>query len=100
MIQVREVQILINNNLNLHSFDGLHLLATILQYSNDDFNFEPLLSDTDKLLFETEDVFLWLKRESVSAFDDIHLFLAGFFAACTKRNFCDFVSNLNTFMIQ
>lgn len=72
----------------------------ILNLSNDDFNFKPLLQATEKLLFETEGVSKWFRQQQVQIFDDIHLFLAGFFITCTKHNFSDFVSNLSMLMIQ
>ena len=71
----------------------------ILKLSNDEFNFEPLLRASDRLLFETEGVSKWFRQQQVQIFDDVHLFLAGFFVTCTKHNFSTFVSNLNTLMI-
>ena len=50
-IQKREFAILMNNDFNLHSQNGLDVLTMILKLSNPDFEFGPLISAIEELIF-------------------------------------------------
>ena len=100
LIQEREFQILVSNDLKLHSFNGLDTLHMILKHSNEDFNFRPLLFKTEELLFCNKSVNEWVLHQLVSRFDNIYLIFAAFIIVCCQNEFKDFVSELNLLLIK
>ena len=64
-IQEREYQIILHNDLNLHSINGLDLLKMILQFSNNDFDFQPLVKSTYEVLFENNQLNDWFVEQFV-----------------------------------
>lgn len=99
-IQIREVKILLHNNLNLHSYNSLDIVRMILKFSNSDFDFEPLMTATEHLLFKNSQLRDWVFKHHVQNFDDIHLTLAALFYVCHEKGFDEFANNLNIFMTQ
>lgn len=55
-IQDREFQIIRNNDFNLIHCNGLDSLFMILELVNEDFDFLPLISATQDLIFENQHV--------------------------------------------
>ena len=72
----------------------------VLRLSNDDYNFEPLLYHTEKLIFENEQVSNWLLKELVAHFDDVHIVMAAYFQVCNNFKFSDYLHTLKEHMHQ
>ena len=64
-IQMREIKILLHNNLNLESYNSLDIVRMILKFSNSDFDFEPLMTATEHLLFRNEHLYEWVLKHHV-----------------------------------
>ena len=97
-IQNREFQILLHNNLNLHSYNGLDTLRMILKYSNEDFDFGPLMSETEQLLFCDKQLNDFNVHQFTTRFDEIHIVMSAFLIVCYKNELSDYVNDLNEFL--
>ena len=51
---------MVNNDFNLFSYTGLDIVAMILRYSNEDFDFGPILEKTESHLFKDKDMKDWV----------------------------------------
>ena len=70
----------------------------ILKYSNEDFDFGPLLSETEQLLFCNKELNEFVVQQFTARFDEIHIVMAAFFIVCYKNELSDFVGDLSEFL--
>ena len=94
-IQKREFTIMMHNDCNLTSYNGLETVHMILKHADSDFDFKPLLSKTENYLFADKKISDYVLQEIVSRFDEVEIVLAGLFAVLQQHNFQDFMSDLN-----
>lgn len=70
----------------------------IVTYSNNDFDFQPLMIATNKFLFKHDHLKDWFVEQFVQNFDEVHTVLAAFFYVCHQQGFEQFATNLNIFL--
>ena len=70
----------------------------ILKYSNDAFDFEPLVDKTEELLFENRALKDYILQKLASGFDEIYVIMAALFAVCRQNSLDEFVNDLNLFL--